>query len=73
MFKRILAASIIAMALLFGCTDKAGHTGGAMAADFTLQDLSGKDVKLSDMRGKVVRARVLGHLVPALPRIDPGH
>ncbi len=54
MFKRILAASIIATALLFGCTEKAGHTGGAMAADFTLQDLSGKDVKLSDMRGKVV-------------------
>ena len=54
MFKRILAVSIIATALLFGCTEKAGHTGGAMAADFTLQDLSGKDVKLSDMKGKVV-------------------
>ena len=53
MFKKILAASIVAMALFFGCT-KASQTGGAMAADFTLQDLSGKDVKLSDMKGKVV-------------------
>jgi thiol-disulfide isomerase/thioredoxin len=42
------------MVLLLGCTDKAAKSGGATAADFTLQDLSGKNVTLSDMKGKVV-------------------
>ena len=54
MFKRILAASFITMALLFGCTDNAAQSGSSMAADFTLPDLSGKNVQLSDMKGKVV-------------------
>ena len=54
MSKKMLAASAIIMALLFSCTDKAAKSGGTTAADFTLQDLSGKNVTLSDMKGKVV-------------------
>lgn len=50
---KILAISAI-LVLLFSCTDKAAKSGGSMAADFTLQDLSGKNVTLSDMKGKVV-------------------
>ncbi len=55
-YKRILVLSVITGALLFGCTDKSGQAGAASreAPNFTLQDLSGKDVSLSDYRGKVV-------------------
>lgn len=50
---KILALSAI-IVLLFSCTDKAANSGGSMAADFTLQDLSGTNVVLSAMKGKVV-------------------
>jgi cytochrome c biogenesis protein CcmG/thiol:disulfide interchange protein DsbE len=40
--------------LLFSCTDKVAKSGGALAPDFTLHTLNGKDVTLSDMKGKVV-------------------
>ncbi|MGC1453923.1 MAG: TlpA disulfide reductase family protein [Nitrospirota bacterium] len=51
--KRFVVLSIIAMALLAGCTDR-GARLDSMAADFSLQDMSGKTVKLSDYKGKVV-------------------
>ncbi len=41
-------------AILLGCTDKRAPSSGAAAADFTLQDLNGKNVRLSDYKGKVV-------------------
>ncbi len=51
--KRFVVLSIVAMALLAGCTDR-GAQSDAMASDFSLQDMSGKTVKLSDFKGKVV-------------------
>jgi peroxiredoxin len=51
--KRFFVLSIIAMALLAGCTDRGAHLD-SMAADFSLQDMSGKTIKLSDYKGKVV-------------------
>ncbi len=54
MFKRFFAVSALVMAILFACTNKSAQSSGAVASDFTLQDLSGRNVKLSDYKGKVV-------------------
>jgi thiol-disulfide isomerase/thioredoxin len=51
---KILAASAI-FVLLFSCMDNAPKSRGAMATDFTLQDLNGGgNVVLSEMKGRVV-------------------
>jgi thiol-disulfide isomerase/thioredoxin len=54
MFRKFLAAAavIAAMSILAGCTERG--KSDARAADFNLQDMAGKDVKLSDYKGKVV-------------------
>ncbi len=53
MFRKLLAGSVLAVALLAGCTHKDRNAQGT-AADFTLQNLNGQKVRLSDYRGKVV-------------------
>ncbi|HSB33932.1 MAG TPA: TlpA disulfide reductase family protein [Nitrospirota bacterium] len=54
MVKRILAALILIMSILSGCTNRNVPSGGSTATDFTLPDLNGNKVKLSDYKGKVV-------------------
>ncbi len=54
MIRKSTALIILVAAILLGCTDKRTPSGGTAAADFTLQDLNGKSVRLSDYRGKVV-------------------
>jgi thiol-disulfide isomerase/thioredoxin len=53
---RNLLATLSAVVLFasFGCTTTSEKSNAAVAADFKLQDLNGKTVKLSDFKGKPV-------------------
>ena len=63
MSRTVLIALVLACALLSGCSREGGPekkaatveaVEGAAAPDFTLKDLSGHDLHLSDLKGKVV-------------------
>jgi thiol-disulfide isomerase/thioredoxin len=54
MFRPVLLIAVMTLGLLFGCTEKADQVDSTVAPGFTLQDLNGKSVSLSDYRGKVV-------------------
>jgi thiol-disulfide isomerase/thioredoxin len=76
MFKKILATAVIAaLFLLGGCTEKSAKSDAA--ADFTLQDMNGKNVHLADYRGKVVLidfwATWCPPCVAAIPSIEKMH
>jgi len=53
MFKKLLLSAALVTALFAGCT-KSDGSGGLTASDFSLQDLNGKTVRLSDFKGKPV-------------------
>jgi peroxiredoxin len=54
MFRNVVAACVVILALIAGCTSKDKGAATSAAPDFALQDLSGKVVKLSAQKGKVV-------------------
>jgi len=53
MSKKLALFLFLVIVSLAGCTRNSGQSQ-ATAADFTLQDMNGKNVKLSNYRGKVV-------------------
>jgi len=55
MFRKVLAVSFTAFVLFFGCTNKGEQASAEPTApEFTLQDMNGNTVSLSDFTGKVV-------------------
>ena len=53
MVKKAFVLPVLALLFAFGCSDKQEQSS-TKAPNFTLQDLSGKAVSLSDYKGKVV-------------------
>ena len=55
MLKKALAVSFTAFVLFFGCTNKGEQASAEPTApEFTLQDMNGNTVSLSNFKGKVV-------------------
>jgi len=71
MIRRASIAVFLMLAIVAGCTEK-GTQAGAIAPEFSMQDMQGKTVRLADYKGKVIMLEFWATWCPPCREAIPG-